>query len=119
MSCQKKFKLGSGQIKQLIDPIGGCFATDHITVQGMSVGYMYREASDNDSDSGWRFFSGKETQAYVDNPENTMMYDVNTIANYDPAIIPFLDAQVGAAFGRVPGTDEFRHEILDDGESNV
>jgi hypothetical protein len=35
------------------------------------------------------------------------VYDVNTIANYDPEIIPFLDAPVGSAFERENGTGLF------------
>jgi hypothetical protein len=64
---------------------------------------MYREAADSAHDSGWRFFSGEESQAYTDDPNNWALYDVNTIANYDPTIIQFLDSPAGKAFGR--GTD--------------
>jgi hypothetical protein len=59
---EKKFKLTSDQIKKLIDPIGSCYATDKITVDGLPVGYMYREAPDFEEDSGWRFLSGTEDQ---------------------------------------------------------
>ena len=110
MSRERKFKLRAEQIKPLIEPMGGCFATDHITVEGLPVGYMYREAPDFDVDSGWRFFSGTETEEYANDPDNTTIYEVNTIANYDPAIIPFLSAPIGSAFGRVPGTDKFEPE---------
>lgn len=61
---------------------------------------MYREAPDGELDSGWRFFSGEETQAYVDDPQNLSLYDVNTIANYDRDIIPLLDTPMGSAFER-------------------
>jgi len=100
----KKFKLSADEIVPIATGYGGCFATDHITVDGKKVGYMYREESDRPEDSGWRFFSADETQAYVDDPENTMIYDVNTIANYDRAIVPFLDAPPGSRFGRVGET---------------
>lgn len=103
----KNFKLSTSEIIQLIPPMGGCFATDKITVEGMKVGYMYREEPDNEVDSGWRFFSGTETQEYVDDVENIMVYDVNTIANYDRAIIPYLNAEYGTALERIEGTDEF------------
>jgi hypothetical protein len=38
----------------------------------------------------WRvaLFSGDESQAYTDDPGKWALYDVNTIANYDPTIIP-------------------------------
>ena len=69
---------------------------------------MYREQPDNDIDSGWRFLSGAESQEYADDPDNWAIYDLNTIANYDRSIVPHLDAEPGAEFERVPGTDRFR-----------
>ena len=36
----------------------------------------------------------------MDEPSNHAVYDVNTIANYDPDIVPLLDAPVGAQFER-------------------
>lgn len=91
----KKFKLLASEIKQLIPNIGGCIATDKITVDGLPVGYMYREEPEFDVDNGWRFFSGTEDQEYVDNPDNSSIYNTNTIANYDPAIIPYLQLPIG------------------------
>jgi len=61
---------------------------------------MYREEPDTEFDSGWRFLSGLETDAYVDDLANVGLYDVNTIANYDRDIIPLLDAPPGSAFER-------------------
>ena len=68
---------------------------------------MYRELPDDDIDSGWRFFSGDETQEYADDPANFAIYDVNTIANYDPDIIEHLGAPAFSAFERHPETQEF------------
>ena len=112
-SRKKTFKIPGEQIKRLIPEMGGCLASDRITIDGMKVGYMYREAPDKDNDSGWRFFSGDETQEYADNPDNFAIYEVNTICNYDPAIIPFLDAPHGEAFGRISGSDQFEPEKLE------
>jgi hypothetical protein len=88
--------------------MGGCVATDKITVDGEVVDYMYREESGYEMDSGWRFFSGTEDQDYVDNAANSAIYDVNTIANYDRAIIPYLDLPVGIQLERIRGTDKFQ-----------
>jgi hypothetical protein len=104
---QKTFVLQADQIRPLVGYLGWCFATDRITVDGQKVGYMYREEPEDDTDSGWRFLSGTESQEYLDDPENLAIYDVNTIANYDPDIIPFLDAPVGAAFERSEGSGPF------------
>ena len=107
---EKKFKLAKEDFRELIPNIGSCVATDHITVQGKKVGYMYREEPDSDIDSGWRFFSGEESQEYVDDADNMAMYSVNTICNYDQAIVPYLDSPPGSQFGRVEGTDKFKLE---------
>jgi hypothetical protein len=103
----KKFGLAASDIKQLAPGHSACLATDHITVDMRPVRFMYRELPDNDVDSGWRFFSGEETQEYVDDPANLGMYNVNTIANYDPDIIPHLDAPVFSAFERSAETGQF------------
>ena len=108
MPTDKNFKLKAEQIIKLIEPMGGCIATDKITVEGELVDYMVREEPDNDLDSGWQFFSGTEDQDYVDNPNNSEIYDVNTIANCDKAIIPYLDLPIGTQLERVRGTDKFQ-----------
>ena len=104
---QKNFKLRADQIKPLVAHRGGCIATDMIIVHGRVVGYMYREGPDHDADTGWRFLSGDESDEYMDDPENHGIYAVNTIANYDREIIPFLNAPTGSAFARNPESGEF------------
>src|SRR5262245_42172456 len=108
--ADKKFKIPGEHIQRLIPNMGGCYASDRITVDGMSVGYMYRETPDKDVDSGWRFLAGDESQEYADNPEHWAIYEVNTICNYDPTIIPYLDAPYGSAFGRASAAEEFVQE---------
>src|SRR5690349_8329870 len=95
---KKPFRLRADEIRPLAIAYGGCIATDMITCEGRKVGFMYREATERDMDSGWRFMSGFESDEYMNEPGNHSVYDVNTIANYDPAIIPFLGAPVGSAF---------------------
>ena len=81
----------------------GCFATDHITVLGKKVGWCYREQpTEGRPDSGWRFFSGEESEDYVNDAQNTEVYDLNTICNYDPDVLPLLSAPVGTAYMRGP-----------------
>jgi len=60
------------------------------------------------ADSGWCFLSGEETSDYIANSGNLGLYSINTVCNYDPAIIPYLDAPIGAHFLRVPSTDQFQ-----------
>ena len=104
---KKIYKLKAKDIQPLATGLGACIATDRITVDGKSVRYMYREQPDNDIDSGWRFLSGDENEEYMNNPNNHSVFDVNTIANADPSIIPYLHADAGMAFEKPPGNDQF------------
>jgi hypothetical protein len=104
----KKFKLRADQIKALVPSLGGAFATDRITVEGMPVGYMYREAPHRPEDSGWRFFAGDESQAYLADSSKTSIFAVNTIANYDPDIIPYVDNTAPCAFEKVAGSHVYK-----------
>ena len=56
-----------------------------------------------DMDSGWRFFAGDEDASYMADAAHHGVYDVNTIANYDPDIVPFLHAEVESRFERTDG----------------
>ncbi|UJF33773.1 DUF2185 domain-containing protein [Paenibacillus hexagrammi] len=104
-SNKKKYFLSSNQILRLIDSQEGCIATDRITVDGCKVRFMYKEEPHQNGwpDSGWRFMAGDEDQDYMDNPNNHTVFQVNTICNYDPKIIPLLDSPSGSAYIR--GTD--------------
>lgn len=94
----KRYRLAKGDIQPVPEWRGGCIATDRITVDGARVGYMYREAPDNDLDTGWRFFAGDEDERYIDNLSNSAVYRVETIINYDPGIIGHLEAPEGSRF---------------------
>ena len=115
--CQdKNFKIPGDKIVDLIGNRGACFATDKITVDGLPVGWMYREEPSDKVDNGWRFFSGTEDQDYVDNPENTCIFNTNTIANYDPTIIPYLDFPIGSHLER---NNEGTFTIIEDYNSDI
>lgn len=103
----KQFRLSADRIKPLAEGYGGCIATDKITVDGYPVRFMYREAPDNDIDSGWRFMSGFESDEYMDDPVNHGVYDINTIANYDPTIVPFSRPQKAAPSKKTPESERF------------
>lgn len=101
------------EIKELLDWDGkgpeGCLVSDKITKEGWKVGYMYREEPDKDvPDSGWRFMKGDESDEYSDNPNNIHVFALNTICNYDPDIIPYLDSPIGTSFIRV---DNHKFEV--------
>ncbi|MBI2261409.1 MAG: DUF2185 domain-containing protein [Caulobacterales bacterium] len=78
-----------------------------IIVDGGKVAFCYRAKPDNEIDSGWRFFTGGESDEYIADAANTGVHDVNTVANYDPEITQFLGAPVGSAFEREGGVGRF------------
>lgn len=104
----KKLHLSPDQLKPLAAGLGTCIATDKIAVQGLPVRFMYREAPVNATDTGWRFLSGLESDAYMENANNQGAYDVNLIANIDPSVIPHLQAEIGAAFEKASGEGDFQ-----------
>ncbi len=96
------------EFEDLILNGGTCYASLKITKEGLPVGYMYREAKEDEDDSGWRFYAGNETDAYVEDPDNFMLYDINTIANFDKAVIPILKKPVGTEWERIEGTNRWQ-----------
>lgn len=103
----KAYKIAPNDILKLIPSMGGGICTDKITVDGLPIMYMYRDEPVNTKDSGWRFFSGTEDSDYMANAGFHSVYDLNTIANYEPAIIPFLNHPVGSEFERSDDKGKF------------
>ncbi len=99
----KKWALPRSSIESLLQWEGadGCYATDRITVDGMKVGFMVRvQPDDAKRDSGWRFYAGDEDQNYMNDIGHADIFSLNTICNYDPDIIEYLEQPVGSAYYR-------------------
>ncbi len=73
-----------------------CIATKEISEQHRAVGFMYREAPVFEHDSGWRFFSGDESDEYTDNPDNFTVSGIQDILAANPDIAPLLQEAAGA-----------------------
>lgn len=100
---RKKWALPRSAMEELLEWEGGdgCYATDRITVDNRKVGIMYREKPAHPTlDSGWRFLAGDEDEEYMSNIDNMEIFRLNTICNYDPDIIEYLESPIGSAFYR-------------------
>lgn len=86
---------------------GYVLAPKILVTNKLKVRFMYRETSDDKSDSGWRFFSGTEDQDYMDNPNNIEIYSIETILAIDQDIKPYLKSKFGSAFERVDSNKPF------------
>jgi len=103
----KDFFREENDVKDLVNDMGYSVCSAKIFKEGLKVGFMYREEPLEDEDSGWRFLSGTEDQDYADDPDNSKIFGVNTVANHDPAIIPYLKHKEGTELERIEGKDEF------------
>ena len=61
----KEYKLKSEEIIKLVELKGGCIASDKITIDGLKIGYMYRENPSNEFDSGWRFLLPRKSAYFL------------------------------------------------------
>ena len=62
----------------------------------------------------WQWYINGELKSQSENLSidlNSGIYDVNTIANYDKAIIYYLKMPFGTEMERIPGEDKFRKVI--------
>ncbi|MEI6696794.1 MAG: DUF2185 domain-containing protein [Bacteroidota bacterium] len=90
--------------------MGLCLVSNLITLDGKKVGYMYREEiqEDAENDSGWRFLAGTESEEYVADEKNSKVFEVETIADFDPAIKAYLHLPEGSELERIENSDKFQ-----------
>lgn len=81
-------------------PIGGLMVSKLITEEGENPMFMYREKRASKEDSGWRIFSGLETEEYLENHLNIGIYNPSTILKIDSSIQHLLLKGVGSVFER-------------------
>ena len=87
--------------------VGYVIISSEVILYRKAIGYFYREEPEEDADSGWRFFSGDESQDFADDAENFMMYNASTIVEFDPAVACHLGEPFPVAFERNSETGEF------------
>lgn len=104
----KKYVINEDGLDVLVAGEQVCIVSDAITVAGAKVGLMYREAPDYPEDSGWRFFAGDESAEYVEDERNLDIFELNVLANHDPAILKYLEHKKGSELKRVGDTAEFK-----------
>lgn len=78
--------------------LGRCIAAKTVSEEGRPIGFMYREEPVFEQDSGWRFFSGDETDEYTADPENFGVYSISEITRNHPTVSEFLNLPAGSAW---------------------
>lgn len=74
---------------------GGMIVTKSLIEGESKLKWLFREDSSNPTDNGWRAFGDTDTQEYIDNPENLIVVDFNTLANIEPAVVAVYDLPAG------------------------
>ena len=87
-------KTGFGEFPQ----IGGVMISKMVVDEHVVPRFMYREKRTRRDDSGWRIFTGFETDEYLHNSYNMALYEPATIVKIDPAIAPLLLKGVGSVY---------------------
>ncbi len=71
-----------------------CFA------KGECVRFLYRRSAKREEDSGWRMFTGHESEEYNDDPKNIRIVEVGYMLSLDPSLRKILNEGAGAVFER-------------------
>lgn len=78
--------------------IGGLMVSKMVVDEQIKPRFMYREKRMSPDDSGWRIFTGFESEEYNDDPGNIGIYNPSTILKIDPSIEDILRKGIGSVY---------------------
>ncbi len=88
------------EVVRLIPNIGAGIVSLSIMRGDAPVGLMRRDKPQSSEDSGWSFTGLGDTQEFLDDPDNSVVCDLNTVANIDTGIITHLNRPEGVVLVR-------------------
>ena len=74
-----------------------------ITSDGAPVGWLYREATDRQDDSGWHVLAGDESQDYLDDPSHAGLVPLRELLQVDPELEALFRTPAPVAYERSAG----------------
>lgn len=86
--------------------INRCLIPNKILYENAAINFLYRESpmekSENHKydDSGWRIFTGNESDDFLNNPENLSFVSLGAVLSKDDSFVHLLDAPIGACYQR-------------------
>ncbi|MBE8727615.1 DUF2185 domain-containing protein [Flavobacterium hungaricum] len=87
--------------------IGGLMVSKMVVDQNIKPHFLYREKRTRPEDSGWRIFSGSESEEHTDNSDNAGIYHPSTILKIDPSLEEILLKGVGSVYERKDDDSEW------------
>lgn len=89
------FKKKGEEKVTFIKNAGGSIITKSLNEGKSKLKWLFREESANPVDNGWRALGDTDTQEYIDNPDNSLVVDFNTLATIEPAVLLVYDMLIG------------------------
>ena len=87
-----------GNVFENFPEIGLLMVSKMVTEEKIQPRFVYREKRTRPEDSGWRIFTGFESEDYNDDPDNIGLYDAVTILQIDPSLEDILLKGIGAVY---------------------
>lgn len=81
------------------------YLSKKILEEGWKVGYMRRDESVNENDSGWQFLAGNEDDEYLNDHKTCMLVHVYDVYQLDPDIWNYVDNPVGTELIRISSNE--------------
>jgi hypothetical protein len=94
-------------------PNSGGVVVSKSILAGVPVKWMLREPSVDAVDTGWRFISETDDDAYLADPTNLSIVTFNDVANIEPAILAIYDLPVGSDLALIRDAATGRIHIVD------
>ena len=80
---------------QFLKNPGGCIITKSLYHGTTKLKWLFREEGANPADNGWRAIGDQDTQEYLNDPDNSIVVDFNTLATIEPAVLDVYHMPVG------------------------
>lgn len=82
---------------EFIIKAGASVVSKNIINETGKLKWILREKSIDAVDNGWRFFSEiDDDDDFINNPDNLVVCDFNTVANIEPAILGIYELPIGS-----------------------
>ncbi|MFA0814202.1 MAG: DUF2185 domain-containing protein [Anaerofustis sp.] len=75
--------------------LGGCIISRNIIDAKGELRWCVKDEAVNELDNGWRFFADIDTEDFLNNPDNMVVCDWNTIVEIEPAVMAVFDLPTG------------------------
>lgn len=80
---------------EFIQNPGGCVVSNNIINKKGVLKWCIKEKPFNPADNGWRFLSDIDTEDFLNDSANMSIWDFNTIAEIEPAILSIYNLPIG------------------------